>query len=129
MKAFNPNAVDHPVALVTGAGQGNGRVGRLTTPKCDGQVATVLVGAYGSVGAGNDVVVGTAGADVINADAGADRVCGRGGNDTLRGQTGNDVLDGAGGNDTLNGGDQSDTCIGGSGTNSFTKCESVPAGP
>lgn len=111
------------------ASQGNGRVGRLTTPKCDGQVATVLVGAYGLPSGAGDVIVGTAGRDVINGDLGNDRICGRGGNDTLRGQGGNDTLNGAGGNDTLNGGDRTDTCIGGPGTNTLTKCEAVPAGP
>lgn len=117
------------LCLLWFAGSGNGRVGRLTTPKCDGQVATVLLGGYGAVTAGNDVIVGTPARDVINAAAGNDRVCGRGGNDTLRGQAGLDRVFGDGGNDTLNGGSEADVCVGGTGTDAATKCETTTGVP
>ena len=108
---------------------GNGRIGRLSTPKCLGQVARVLVGAFGTPTAGSDVIVGTTGNDVVNAGGGDDRVCGRGGNDTLRGEAGADHLDGQAGSDTLNGGSETDQCAGGPGTDSATKCESTSGLP
>lgn len=64
-----------------------------------------------SLGAGNDVVYGTAGADNIKGEAGLD---------DLRGGAGNDILDGGADADSLAGGDGNDTLIGGAGNDSMS---------
>jgi Ca2+-binding RTX toxin-like protein len=129
---FSNANVDGPDGITTGpdgniwfASGGTGRIGRLSIPRCDGQIATVLRGAngYGAPGAGHDVVVGTSGNDTIDGQGGADRVCGLGGNDTLGGQAGNDRLFGGVGQDKLFGGANSDTCNGSSGVDTASGCE------
>jgi hypothetical protein len=107
----------------------------VAAPTCNGQTATIYVGADGRIvgGPGNgqlyagklngtsgaDVIVGTAGMDDIDAKAGGDTICARGGNDVLEAAGGNDRLFGEEGNDRLKGGGGNDTMTGGPGADKF----------
>ncbi|MGQ0669071.1 MAG: calcium-binding protein [Actinomycetota bacterium] len=80
---------------------------RAATPKCFGEVATI-VGTKASEDVkgttGDDVIVGLAGADVIRGRGGNDLICGGDGNDELLGQAGDDKLNGDAGKDVVKGG-------------------------
>lgn len=68
------------------------------------------------MGRGNDVVVGMGGDDGLWGNYGNDTLAGGLGDDTLLGQAGNDKLRGDGGNDLLSGGIGADVLLGGEGS-------------
>jgi hypothetical protein len=125
-QVFTPgDVVPGPDNNIWFTSESSGRIGRVTTVKCSGAAATVVMGpgGFGSPTAGNDVILGTPGNDVINAGGGNDGICGGAGADTLRGQDGGDNLVGGKGADRLRGGIGQDECFGGPGVDNAQDCE------
>ncbi len=71
------------------------------------------------LGAGEDVVIGTADGDAAYGGADADTLRGEAGDDSLKGDAGNDRLEGGAGDDKLFGGADDDTLLGGTGQDSL----------
>ena len=92
------------------------------TPKCNGQVATIVSSARVIVGtSGVDViVVQGSGNHVVNAGAGNDVICGSLGNDRVNAGTGNDFISTGAGIDTVTGGSGNDKISGGAGNDTIT---------
>jgi Ca2+-binding RTX toxin-like protein len=76
-------------------------------------------------GEGDDTCHGNDGNDVVHGGNGQDHLFGDNNDDQLFGDDGDDTLDGGAGNDALDGGGLHDTCIGGTGTNTFTRCQTI----
>lgn len=115
-------------------------VGLSLVPECNGQNATVYVGANGKIVGGpldghtyhqilpgtlgDDVIVGTEDDEAIIGHAGDDLICGFGGKDLIDGRLGDDTIFGGEGNDLLRGGFGTDFCDGGDGKDvAFPSCE------
>jgi Ca2+-binding RTX toxin-like protein len=108
---------------------------RGATPRCNGQVATIvgtgradkLIGTNGVdvivARGGNDTISGLGGNDVICGGPGKDVINGGGGVDTILGEAGDDELNGGPGVDVLNGGRGNDQCTVG---DAHTDCEREP---
>jgi hypothetical protein len=120
------------------------------SPRCGGQVATIVGTAEGEtlVGtAGNDVIVARGGDDIIRGGGGQDVICGDGGSDRIYGQAGKDrlfgktggdqlyggagadLLAGQAGDDRLDGGVGTDTCYQAGGSGLLRSCELPSTAP
>jgi len=84
-------------------------------PRCNGEIATVVLALGQLPTPQRDVIVGTPGDDVIAGMDGDDLICGRGGHDRIWGQGGDDTIIGGAGDDRLRGGLGDDTLYGGVG--------------
>jgi Ca2+-binding RTX toxin-like protein len=109
---------------------------RVSSPRCNGQIPTLVGTSEGEKiegTDGTDIIAGLGGADVLRGYGGFDTLCGGAGDDTLRsggqsdillGGPGDDVLLGGAGSDVLRGGPGFDDCNGEAGSSDTgSSCE------